>query len=744
MSLKKWREGQSQSLKLKPILEQEIKKPLLTIQKINFKHYNYKYLIKNPLLFKGFFYSEMKKKRQNNGKVSCDYMITAWRWFPIYLCCFLVLLGGCTDSQGVNSVSKSQKNLDSLNSVLDDPEAKSFQKWKIYYDRISSDSLRNLANFRMSYHFYHAGDSLSFRSWNKKTLNLSKRRRDSSKIAESCWDLGNFFTKRGVADSAFFYYNKAFNLYKRVGNEYYAGKMLLNLAIIKKDIRDYTGSEISTVKAMNIFKNLGKEKQLYLSYNNLGVLYNELEEYERALYYHSKAWEYQEVLLEDNFFKETTINNRGVVYQNMGNFKEAQSLFEYALSNNDLYNENKRLYAMVMDNLAFAKLSQGDTVGLYSLFKNALEIRNTIDHQSGQVTSHFHLAEYYSKMGEVNKAIEELLIAQKIAKETNDSRDLLKILMLLSKLDSENSAKYLRYYINLNNKLQKKERAIRNKFARIEFETEEFIAQNRYLNEQRGWIIGGAVTVIIIALMILTIWRQKIQNRRLQLEREQQKSNEEIYNLLLDQQNKLEEGRNQEKERISRDLHDGILGKLFGTRLMLENCWTSSDISSKERVKNYLNDLRLIEKEVRNISHELSSEYLSEKGSYVDVLKNYLSEQEKIGNFKIFLKIDDQITWDKINSKTKINLFRILQEAVNNVIKYAEANELLVSMVRLRKEAIRVIIKDNGMGFEKKEKVKGIGLKNMKSRIKDLNGRIRIETGSEGTTIDLEVPVNIK
>lgn len=660
---------------------------------------------------------------------------------------FSFFLGCKSDTQTPNY--SSRKYLDSIEDYLSlgnikVPERRNKEvKPEIISDyliKIPEDSIKIKAFFRLSYFYYTTNDSLNFRRWNKKSLELSKKLKDSSRIAESHWDLGNFFSKFQLVDSTFYHYNKAYNVYSEIGEEYYAARMLLNLAIIKSHIKDFTGSEISTIRAINAFKPLAKHRQLYLSYNNLGIIYNELEEYDKAIYYHKKALEHQSFLSGQHTFNETSLNNIGVVYQNRGDYENAERHFLKALKSSDLSVQNTRLYAMVLDNLAYAKLSKEETSGIQKMFQESLAIRDSIDHLSGLITSYVHLAEFYDYNRKPLRAKELLEKAKEMAAETNSNRDLLEISLLLSKIDTINKGIHLEDYILLNDSLHKKERTIRNKFARIEFETDQFIAENQYLNQQRKWIVGGAGGAILMVLLIFIIWRQKSQNKKLELEKAQQKTNEEIYNLLLAQQNKLEEGRHQEKERISKELHDGVLGKLFGTRLMLESLFGKSDFNSLESKKKHLNDLRLIEEEVRTISHELNAELFSPKQSFLDVLQDYLTEQKVIGNFELLFVNDEQISWDELNSEIKINLFRIIQEAITNINKHANANLVTITCNKY-KGWLEIVICDDGEGFEVKERRKGIGLQNMESRIKGLNGHFRFSSGEDGTQIELEIPI---
>ncbi|WP_176763465.1 tetratricopeptide repeat-containing sensor histidine kinase [Salinimicrobium catena] len=593
--------------------------------------------------------------------------------------------------------------------------------------------------FELSYHFYSENKPAEFRYWNDKTFQLSTALRDTLKTAEAHWDLGNFFNRGEQIDSAFYHYRKAAHYYNIKGEKYRYARMLLNIAILQKNIKDYSNSEANTLTALQIVLPLKKHRQIYIGYNNLGILYNQLSEHDNAIEYHSKALN-SAIQLSDKYLEATSLNNIGVVYEKMGLYQEGIDHYQQALEIQDIETNDLRLYAMLKDNLAYSKFKAGQSKEALAEMLESLQLREKDDHEAGIVINKLHLGEYFLSLGDTLTGKKYFLQAKGLAENMHFHRDILQSLLFLSRTDEEKSNEYLRDYINLHDSLEQNERRVRSKFARIELETDEFIAENRYLNEQRKWIIGGAGGTVFMVLLILVIWRQKSKNKKLELEQVQQKSNEEIYNLLLAQQNKLEEGRHQEKERISRELHDGILGKLFGTRLMLENLFGKSDLESLESKKKYLNDLRLIEEEIRTLSHELNAEFFSPKQSFLDVLQEYLAEQKKIGRFELLFVNEEQIAWDELSSEIKINVFRIFQEAINNVIKHADANLVSITCNKYD-DRLEIVIFDNGKGFEVSEKRKGIGLKNIKSRITRLDGHLSLSSDRNGTQIELEIPI---
>lgn len=123
------------------------------------------------------------------------------------------------------------------------------------------------------------------------------------------------------------------------------------------------------------------------------------------------------------------------------------------------------------------------------------------------------------------------------------------------------------------------------------------------------------------------------------------------------------------------------------------------------------------------------------------MVNELLNEQSILGKFEAVLNNDSSIEWDKISSKIKINLFRIIQESTYNITKYAQAQKVVV-IFRKQENMLYAMIKDDGHGFDVEASVKGIGLKNMQSRVKNLHGKISFKSSQEGTMISIQIPIN--
>jgi len=613
-----------------------------------------------------------------------------------------------------------------------------------FNSKLSNDSIRNRNLLKIAFQAFLLEEITYFKKINTEALQLSIKLKDTFGIGDTHWNFANVYTNEEKMDSAYIYYYKAFKSFKTINNKLYTGKMLYNMAYVQGLVKDYTGAETSLFKAISIFKEIETNRSLYMSYNFLLELYIDLKEYDKAFFYHDLANKHVDLMETKGLNKEKVMNNLGLIYQSMGNHKEAVRSFEKALQKPNIKTKDINLYAKLVDNRAYNQLLFGDSTNLKQDFLFGLRIRDSMKDQSGVVLSKLHLGEYYAMYNDTVTSLENLKEAYKLAIIINNNRDVLRTLNQLSKIDIKNSKIHLLNYLSLTDSLQKDERRIRNKFTRIRFQTDEYIQETKYLTEQKKWILIISIFLFSTLSFLYYIKRQNAKNKELKFEREQQIANEEIYSLLLKHQAKMEEGRLQERNRISEDLHDGILGKLFGTRLSFGFLKLNGNETDLKKFDDNLSEMQQIEKEIRVISHELKSEILTSEFDFIDILNDLIQKQSRVGGFTYKLNNDKTIRWREISEKVKINLYRIILEGIQNITKYAKASQVKISFMLLN-ETVQLIIEDNGIGFNSLRKSKGIGLKNIQSRTQKLNGKFNLESKTnEGTKITISIPLKYK
>ena len=136
----------------------------------------------------------------------------------------------------------------------------------------------------------------------------------------------------------------------------------------------------------------------------------------------------------------------------------------------------------------------------------------------------------------------------------------------------------------------------------------------------------------------------------------------------------------------------------------------------------------------------MNTDFISGSG-FVEIIKSLVETQTDVYKIKYNLNNDDTIHWDDISNKTKIHIYRIIQETLHNIYKHAQAN-LVNIRFELKNDVIWLTINDDGVGFVVDKAKKGIGVKNMNSRVKEIEGTLQIASEKDkGTTITITIPI---
>ena len=197
-------------------------------------------------------------------------------------------------------------------------------------------------------------------------------------------------------------------------------------------------------------------------------------------------------------------------------------------------------------------------------------------------------------------------------------------------------------------------------------------------------------------------------------------------------------GQENEKYFIGRELHDNIAQLLVGTKLSLSMIKGSSD-KEKEWLKETKENLDDAIKELRSLSHNLApSSFKSD--NFLTTVEGLLKSINKENRFKITVSYD-QLDQANLNSELKLNLYRILQEQLQNIIKHSDATKIEVGL-RITENIIKLSIFDNGKGFDKKRTFDGIGLQNIKTRSETFKGICNINTSpGKGCEVTVRIPI---
>ncbi|MEQ9423120.1 MAG: histidine kinase [Cyclobacteriaceae bacterium] len=225
----------------------------------------------------------------------------------------------------------------------------------------------------------------------------------------------------------------------------------------------------------------------------------------------------------------------------------------------------------------------------------------------------------------------------------------------------------------------------------------------------------------------------KLGNALIQMKQKLRQFQENEEKLIQENQKSIIDGQEHERSRLAKEMHDGIGPMLTTMRINIQSA--ELDTSKKETLLNRLDETIT---EVRRISNNLMPSVLEDFGAG-EAIGNLINQVRQGFNGTIHYK-NDMSAEPKLDEYANVSLYRIAQESINNALKHAVANEIKVSLSEFD-DHIGYFIADNGQGFDMQVPKNGNGLRNMKERVKLVNGTFDIHSNASGTTIEIEIPL---
>lgn len=564
--------------------------------------------------------------------------------------------------------------------------------------------------------------------------------------------LGDSYLNEFVLDSALYHINKSEKKFTELNDLTYLSYCYKSNAKIYLHINDYNKALEYNFKALKISQEQDDLFILFYSYANIFRTQGMLKNEEKTLEYFEKAMS----ILENNkdYFKKSYINQKsqkqnllGVALEEMGNYTLAEEYYKKAASAANLKEIYPSLHAALIDNLAYIRYLQGDSIGVKKELERALFLKDSLNKPGLTVKTKYRLAKLHYDSGELEKSKEYAYKALTTAKTHSQTSYVLLSIQQLALSEPEKQAEHFQEYIRLNDSIINAERVQRDKFARIEYETEQLEKDNiqAKLDNQklanRNIIIASASMFSLLLLgFVYYNYRKKAQRKLFLLEQQEQETKAEILDLIMHQKQAVAKAKTEEQNRIAKDLHDDISGTLSSLNLQL-HVFGKKHISEEGKAlfEKYTNQIKDTQQRVREISHELSQEKRFEKMDFGLAIQGLLQPLIDQGT-QVNLDYNSTFDWSHVSLPVKLESFRILQEAITNISKYAKASEVNLNF-SIENEVYYFALSDNGIGFDtSSNKAKGIGLTNMQKRSARLKGKLTIfSKPNEGTSIKFEV-----
>lgn len=594
-----------------------------------------------------------------------------------------------------------------------------------------SDSLKFKTNIQIALMYFRKRKLDSLKKYSFFAKNNAEKLNDLSKIEKSHFYLATYYKYKEIPDSAYYHYNSSINILLKQGDTITAGRRLLNIAVVQSGEDDLLGSEITTITSLKYLEKSNLHRIKADLYNNLGILSQDRVEYEEALKYYNISLNYLNKSKINEDVIKSILNyyiNVAIIYKLKKEYKKANSIVTQGLKKFDSIEEKYPLkYALLLYNQTANNYHLNNEKNLLNNCNKILKISKKGNYITLNNLINVFLAFYYKDKGNIGKATFFTRKALKGSINAKENERTLKMLKLLSELTKGKESKnYLKEYIKLNDSLNVRERLMKNQFAKIRYETEKKELENANLKTENlkkqleleseeqqkliGWLIAGTSILLLAFGYTITFNRRK--------------------KLLFESKLQQVAAREKERQQIAKSLHDEVAGDIRMLHLKL----------AKTNLLAEANSLQSIKENVRNLSHQLSSESF-DKVSFKDQIINLISDYFD-SDFRIKVNEINNIDWKGVNNSIKRTLFLSIRETIQNAKKHAEASEVILNFKETKK-TITLVISDNGKGFNTNAKKKGIGLKNLKERIEEINGIFTLESEiKRGTKTTIEIPKN--
>ncbi len=660
-------------------------------------------------------------------------------FFLCFLCCFSPLIRA-------QHPLNMEKFADSLYQIL---------------KKAPNDSVKAATYFNLVA-YWTPQDSLKARECMKKGLQFS---------GQNTFLNGTYYAKLGYlyyfhqdTENSKKNYLKADSLLQKV-QHIMAYKMLAdiwnNIGVIDQINGDDDAYVVSILnKAIPYAERAGDPNRVASLYISLGVGFMNLEQYSKAIPYFRKA---EHILSKDKTqeFRLISMYNRAAeAYLLMDELPQAKEIIEKARSifNANPDAEQMSLFYMV-EGIYYRKVKQyNKAIAAFNLgltkvkgpnkayhahelkinkletlleqqnYKEALTLAKSMESDTLLMEIEENRAMVYHSLSQIYRANNQMGLAYSYLKHYSDLKTKIhnedlkeQINRLETKFNSQAKEKEL---VNLKN--QQKEVHLKLKNSRL------------YM----ALAMAGMIIFLLLALLIFGYYRNNKKTLQQNDIIHKQKIADAEKEKQLSVTKAILEGQEKERERVAKDLHDGLGGMLAGISIKF-SAWEAKYLKEEGRADFERNKQQLdgAIAELRSISRNLMPESLLKYG--LEVALNDLCE------FYESPKLSIDFQWYDISDKMKIgvqlNIYRIVQELLSNAVKHSQASQILVQCSQ-NEDRFYITVEDNGKGYNSsaENSTKGMGLNNVTNRVAFLNGKIEIcSTTEEGTTVNIEIDLNI-
>lgn len=606
-----------------------------------------------------------------------------------------------------------------------------------------SDSIK-VKSFSDLCWFYRTVSMDSAFFYGNKALELSKNTKNENGIAQAYNDIGILHYTLAEYNEAMGNYRNSLNIRKRIKDTLGQASLYNKMGLCFQNTFKLDSAIYYNTRALEIYEQQNKLKNASALKGNIANIYRGLKQYDKALKTHLEILETAKTI-EDYPMMTRSYNNIANAYLHLQDTLNSKRYFKQGIEvakTHNLYNELGALYNNYGSLLASTGQMQD---GIDNILKS-LSIRKKITDNQGIASSSLNLGDLYLRMGEYKTAKGYLDEGIKLAEQYNANELRVNGYSNLSYYFAFNknidSVQYYQRKYKLvedslfNNRITREVAEVQEKYNANERENQillqraELAEKERDISYKNNFILGLVALAVVISLFGFLVYnQQKLKHKQLKKETELKEAL-----IKIETQNKLQD----QRLRISRDLHDNIGAQLTFIISSLDN------LKYGFKLPDNLNDkLKYISEFTSSTIYELRDTIWAMNKSEISFedlqsrISNFIEKANKSSHAVTFnFNVDKELKNHKMFTSVQgMNIYRIIQEAINNALKYANATQIDVDFSS-KNTVYELIITDNGIGFDLNNIEFGNGINNMKKRAHELEAEFEITSQlNKGTTI---------
>lgn len=579
-------------------------------------------------------------------------------------------------------------------------------------------------------------------AWGNKAIEKGGAIHFLKGVAQAYNDLGIIFYDKENYDTAIYLYGKAMEIRRKLNDELGIARLYNKIGVLTQKQGKFDIAQENQLKALEIFRKLGDNIGISYSLNNLGILNQNMGRYDEAIKYHEQSIDIKEKINDRNGLAGSLVNIANI-YLIKEDYLKAKSFYLKAI---DMIRAigDKEYLSNALNNLCrlYVKTKQYDSALVP--VKESYLLRQSLGDTKGMVSCLNNNGDILIELQQFDSAESVLKRGLDMgSKAPNCAPEMNNIYLSLAKLyeskkDFPRSLEMYKLYASTKDSLFNDQ--LGQRFAELEtkYKTLEEQKKNQQLqfevSKRNYWMIGGLAVFVLLSLLAISFYRRYKLKQEARLQSEVMKQQDMATRAVLEAEEK-------ERQRIARDLHDGIGQTMSAARMNLSAMESNIHFNTDHDRDAFQKVMSLVDescKEVRSVSHNMMPNTLLKAG-LVGAIREFV---DKIDSHIIKINLHTEGLNERLDSDVEIVLYRVVQECVNNVIKHSGADHLDISIIK-DKDGISATIEDNGKGFDSndKEKYKGIGLKNILTRVQYLKGTVDFDSApGKGTLVAIHIP----